>query len=107
MTKTNTKTMSAHELWAEQQRRAGCLLLAYATEPRGVLVGLYEAGPAGLDVNGDYATACETHGTLCGHSKRGQAIRSVLYPHNWCDACRAERALNKRLHAAGWSARRR
>ncbi|WP_432262819.1 hypothetical protein [Cupriavidus sp. TMH.W2] len=60
------------------QRRAGA-----------VLVGLYAAGPAGLDASdGQWATVCETHGAICNHRLRQTAERQLADPAGWCEACR-------------------
>ncbi len=65
-----------------QQRRA---------RSTGTLVGIYEAGPAGLDPDGGpWLTVCETHGTLANHLTLADARGHAPAPEGWCEACRQQ-----------------
>jgi hypothetical protein len=55
----------------------------------GSLVGLYEAGQAGLDEDaGRWATVCEDHATSVNHATLATARSHMADPSLWCESCR-------------------
>lgn len=81
---------------------AGCVKQSRSRKT-GTLVGLYHAEQAGLDVGPDapWATVCEAHGGIVGHSSAARAENSLPDPSGWCDACRAVEDVSKTTKGAG------
>lgn len=76
------------ELARERDSRAGCRTLRYA--PNGVLVGLYDGEPAGLDTDGGrWQTVCEAHAHVISHLTLELARDFLLAPEEWCEGCMA------------------
>ncbi len=77
------------ELDAERADRAGCRELRYTRS--GVLVGLYDNVPAGLDPEpGRWSTVCEVHAHIITHRTLADAEGWLSRPEEWCEGCMEE-----------------
>jgi hypothetical protein len=66
---------------------AGCVVQR-KNRITGLLVGLYNAGQAGMDEeSGKWATVCETHSTICNHETLAAAKSHLADPTMWCEEC--------------------
>ena len=83
------------QLDREQNKRAGCVALAYSRRS-GTLRGVYRAAEQGLEGEG-WATICEDHSTLVISETRALAMASDT--PDFCDECRAY-VLQREAHAA-------
>lgn len=81
--------MSAAELRAESQRRAGCRSLSYCPAT-GALVGVYNANQAGMDDDEPWMTVCEDHSTIVSSRTMALAKLSALDTSEFCEECRGE-----------------
>lgn len=54
----------------------------------GLLVSVYDGGPAGLDTaGGRWQTVCEPHATICSHLTLALAEAHAAAPEGWCEDC--------------------
>lgn len=66
---------------------AGCVVQR-KNRITGLLVGLYNAGQAGMDEeSGKWATVCEAHSTICNHETLAAARSHFADPTMWCEEC--------------------
>lgn len=67
----------------------GCAHLRVARST-GAVVGVYQAGPTGMDVDaGAWALVCETHDACVNVESWREAKKFAPWPANWCEECEA------------------
>lgn len=85
----------------ERRERAGCVQLRRARST-GTVVGVYDAGPAGLDPEGGrWNTVCDEHGFVCSHETLATARAFAASPEDWCEPCQANLAGEPCPHYVG------